>query len=743
MTLNVGMVISGDTAGSRREIQRLRDGLNGLRTTTKAAFAESTRSFQQFKASIDPVYRAEMQLKDQQRQLNQALRAGVVTQLEAARINAQLVAKNKALAASMDMVARSSRRGAHQLQNVSFQVGDFATQVGAGTAASVALGQQLPQLLGGFGILGAVLGAVAAIAVPLSRALFSSADAAKANIDPVEALAAAQDTARTSLQAYRQLVVASSEDIQREYGGMTQQVRDHITALEDLRKEQAFTAITDVLNKTFNNDALDALNQAVIDRESSLAELQQELAFELQMQGKGLVDNTSTIQSLRDDIASMLAFKGISQDFGIPPETIDSFLTLRDAIEAAVVAGDFKEAQAQVGDLRALLQEVPDGPLKDMIDGVLKAEDLLIKAGFAAGTIAPGIGAAVTSADRLTAALKNANAESFLYSRRFAGEDALMNMPLTVDPRNRPSNTPPSRGTGGAGSSTSAAEKHAAALKKITDGLQNEIDLIHELNPVEQEMIKLRSQLKGSTEAETEAVRALIETRNHEREALAAHISQLDSWRQGARGIFDMIVKGARQGSSAVDILRNVLFDLGSKLTSMAGDSLISSLFGKSGSASGGAIGGGLADFFSNIFKFAEGDVFDSPTMFGFGNGQLGVMGEAGKEGVVPLEHSFGEGIGVKIGNREAALPITRLNSGKLGAVLHPFAKGGAFGAIAPTAATAAPASSYSADRAHAGGGVTNNYWSIETPSPRTFAESRATVARNANRLMGSLGRHS
>lgn len=64
----------------------------------------------------------------------------------------------------------SSNSFARGLQNASFQISDFATQVGAGTRASVALGQQLPQLLGGFGILGAVLGAVVAIAVPLTRA---------------------------------------------------------------------------------------------------------------------------------------------------------------------------------------------------------------------------------------------------------------------------------------------------------------------------------------------------------------------------------------------------------------------------------------------------------------------------------------------------------------------------------------------------------------------------------------------
>ena len=70
-----------------------------------------------------------------------------------------------------------------QIQNTAWQVGDFAVQVGAGTSASQAMAQQLPQLLGGFGVLGAVLGAVAAIAVPLGAAIFS-AQARKRRVRP-------------------------------------------------------------------------------------------------------------------------------------------------------------------------------------------------------------------------------------------------------------------------------------------------------------------------------------------------------------------------------------------------------------------------------------------------------------------------------------------------------------------------------------------------------------------------------
>lgn len=63
----------------------------------------------------------------------------------------------------------SSRRFQMGVQNASYQLNDFAMQVGAGTSASIALGQQLPQLLQGFGVLGAVLSVAVAAGVPLTR----------------------------------------------------------------------------------------------------------------------------------------------------------------------------------------------------------------------------------------------------------------------------------------------------------------------------------------------------------------------------------------------------------------------------------------------------------------------------------------------------------------------------------------------------------------------------------------------
>lgn len=84
--------------------------------------------------------------------------------------------RTDAMGATLNRTAGRSSAFGRGIQNASFQMADFASQVGAGTSASVALGQQLPQLLGGFGILGAVLGAVAAVAVPLTRAFQGMAE---------------------------------------------------------------------------------------------------------------------------------------------------------------------------------------------------------------------------------------------------------------------------------------------------------------------------------------------------------------------------------------------------------------------------------------------------------------------------------------------------------------------------------------------------------------------------------------
>lgn len=71
---------------------------------------------------------------------------------------------------SLKSAGNSQKQFADQARNIGYQVQDFAVQVGSGQSALTALGQQLPQLLSGFGLVGVILGTLAAVAIPAFKA---------------------------------------------------------------------------------------------------------------------------------------------------------------------------------------------------------------------------------------------------------------------------------------------------------------------------------------------------------------------------------------------------------------------------------------------------------------------------------------------------------------------------------------------------------------------------------------------
>lgn len=66
-------------------------------------------------------------------------------------------------------LTKRSKKFSMGMQQAGFQVGDFAAQVQNGTSAMTALGQQGPQLLGIFGVWGALAGAALAIGVAIAK----------------------------------------------------------------------------------------------------------------------------------------------------------------------------------------------------------------------------------------------------------------------------------------------------------------------------------------------------------------------------------------------------------------------------------------------------------------------------------------------------------------------------------------------------------------------------------------------
>ena len=132
-------------------------------------------------AKLTPLIRKEREFQRALKQVNDAVRLGVANQRQA-NIALRDLAKQygyttkqvQRMNLALVQNTRSFKRfGSVGLQQVGYQVGDFAVQLQGGTNAFVAFGQQGSQLLGIFGPMGAIAGAVLAIftafAAPLSQ----------------------------------------------------------------------------------------------------------------------------------------------------------------------------------------------------------------------------------------------------------------------------------------------------------------------------------------------------------------------------------------------------------------------------------------------------------------------------------------------------------------------------------------------------------------------------------------------
>ena len=140
--------------------------------------------------------------------------------------------------------------------------------------------------------------------------------------------------------------------------------------------------------------------------------------------------------------------------------------------------------------------------------------------------------------------------------------------------------------------------------------------------------------------------------------------------------------KAIADGYTLDRVLRQAALSL-SNSALRAGLQPLSNLVGQGANAVlgglGQALGGGLAGVATKVVPFAEGGVIGAPTAFGMSGGRVGLMGEAG---------------------REAVLPLARGSDGRLGVAL---------------------------EGTGSGGGTTINV-SIATPDPGAFQRSEAQV---------------
>lgn len=218
------------------------------------------------------------------------------------------VRSNQAIATSFGKMSKSS---VGNLQNVSYQLQDIFVQISSGQGAARALGQQMPQLLSGFGALGAVLGLVASAAIPLAASFLGAGDAAKGLRDSIKALNEAVGEYNSAVKDSS----ATAAELASKFGSATAQAQD----------------LYDRIARLKYIDAVDAVGAAISSLSSNFDDLQSYLnVLDAELQQFGAVGPET-----EKNIA-----KQIAEDFGL---TIEQARKFNDLLSDAQAAGSVQE----------------------------------------------------------------------------------------------------------------------------------------------------------------------------------------------------------------------------------------------------------------------------------------------------------------------------------------------------------------------------------------------------------------
>ena len=457
MTLNTSLIIDGDASGAKRASTEAAGALRQTETAVRAT-GQSAK----------------------------------VTTLETERLQRQLVATGtagQAAGAGLGRVISLSGAGRFVLQNTAAQLGDVAVQLESGTGAARVLGQQLPQLLGGFGALGGVLGTVApllgllaAVGIPIASVLFGIGRGADDAKDKVKTFADELKTAQTAIeQADRSLVLASVgglEDARKKYGEITDEVQRLLDALADLDLQAAIKISTTKIGKIFGDDFKQAIVGAAGDLGVVLAEttaeqvaVQRRAVAEAEAEIANLAGNNAPVPpALRENLRvarEELAFlvrdfdnaKDIVAGLRVPPELAEDIAGSEAKLRAFAKAGDFKALAAGLGQLRENL-------------------------------IAAGVAADSTVIANVTLAQSVAQEQAALLDKT----------------------------AGAAKGATTQTKDQKDAIDGLRDSMDLEIALLRAGTPELQEQVKLRRQLKDATADQSFELNALNAILRAERE---------------------------------------------------------------------------------------------------------------------------------------------------------------------------------------------------------------------------------
>lgn len=543
------------------------------------------------------------------------------------QVKAEFEEVGRAGTRALSSIESSRRNTGFALQNVGFQVQDFAVQVAGGTSASRALAQQLPQLLSGFGLLGVGLGTAVAVFAPFITSLFDSGEKAK---DTAKAVSEAEAAVKSYVSAIK-AANAPMSDLVKQFGSQAAETRK--------MRQEAISFEAESVSRSIIK-ARAALNGSFGDLEARLERIKaaQEAAAAVPNvpQEQLLPGEIIATQNLRLEIQRLKAETGL---------TVEQAQALQAVLDDPSGPTSMAEIAAQARAVVSALSAAVDAGAK-LPDGALEAANNMVALAESAATASAQMEdiAATDIAGPITA---GANAAAVLA----ANLKAAANQYIEV---NKPGGT-----ASLAAQYASYGAGRANMLEAANDAKNNAtIALIP----------KIKSGVGGGTDPDLAKVKALFDQTRTSAEKYAAELAEVQRlYQEGdidgdlyARAVkrldeqFGKVSDSARQSAQAIRSAFEGIFDdpaqalknLAKQLAQMALYQGLSkafpSIFGAGGyvplvkSANGNVFSGG------NVIPFATGGIVSRPTIFPMAKG-TGLMGEAGPEAILPLTRIGGK----------------------------------------------------------------------------------------------------
>lgn len=543
-------------------------------------------------------------------------------------------------------------------QNAAFQVGDFFVQVAGGTAPTRAFAQQLPQLLGGLGLIGALAGAAAAALIPLAGNLFGATEETLSAKDALDALS----KSISDYQKFVQVASMSTEELTAKFGGFAEDVRMVSEYMAGVALAQTFDDLRASIDPL--KGELSGVDQLLAKLAEQRARLNATPDSNTFVQEKFSAAVESTTRQAEEAAAKLGLTADQAQRLSAAIGNLDQAKSMEQMASAAF------EALQVMREIAPVSQELP-APLRETaasLEGLAgKAAEANVDLGEMPGILssvaaeaisaAAGVAGIGTSAQDALPALAALAAKAWEAAQaaqaRIAAENSLSSMQMEFSPggqamikyggRGTPTGTgaptPVKTGRGGGGGG--GGGYLAAEAKRIYD----ETRTAAEKYRIEEE--RLGELLRANAITQDTYSRAIDGLKEKYRDTSDSLSQFANTFRSGFSDMISGVIDGSMKAEDAVRrmvtrlasmMLENQIFEL----LSMA----MPNVFGAGGflpltkSAMGNVFQGG------RVQAFATGGVVNGPTMFPM-RGGTGLMGEAGPEAILPLTRINGS-LGVK-----------------------------------------------------------------------------------------------